>query len=148
MPNYTIYADGYSSPHKKDKAGWAIVIEKDGQYFGSFKGPLSPSASNNEAELKALDVSIRHVLALKPSSYTLGPKSSIVANRGSIYIYSDSQLAVDLLTGRKHTRIKRLLLILRPARMLWYRAGKPLITWIPRESNKAGHYIERTIRRA
>ena len=56
-------------------------------------------------------------------------------------IYSDSQLAVNLVNGIWHAKKKHLIPYVRQIRK---KLGKKIIgiKWIPREQNKAGIYIE------
>ena len=150
MPNYTIYCDGHSSPHKKNRAGWAILIEKDGVFFAQYTGKLNPNATNNEAELKSLDVALRHALALQTASATFNAKTCNVGHPSglSVQIRSDSQLAVDIANGRKWSKKPNLeplcvdvesgldLLLLKTG-------GNAGIYWIPREENRAGLLIEK-----
>ncbi len=76
--------------------------------------------TNNEAELIAIYEAIR--LANQP------------------HIYSDSQLAVNLLQRQYSTKIPRLLKIIKEIDRL---DNTFTISWIPREQNKAGHYLEK-----
>lgn len=151
MSNYTIYADGYSSPHKHTKAGWAIWIEKDSHYLASYIHAIDPLATNNEAELHGLINALRHALALKQAQVRINFKAAVVGHPCgiSVQIRGDSQLATGLVNGTKHTKIKRLAILARYGKRLYNRlliqtGGNSGIYWIPREDNKAGHLIERT----
>lgn len=150
MPNYTIYCDGHSSPHKKNRAGWAILIEKDGVFFAQYTGKLNPNATNNEAELKSLDVALRHALALQASVSTFNAKTCNVGHPSglSVQIRSDSQLAVDIANGRKSTNkpnLKPLMMVVRCGfkRLLEKTGANAGVYWIPREENRAGLLIEK-----
>lgn len=148
MLNYTIYFDGYSSPHKHNRAGWAILIEKNGKYLASYIHDLDPLSTNNETELHGLINALRHALALKQASYSINFRTCVITNPTPIRIdfMGDSQLAIDLLMGKKHTKIKKLAVLSRYARMLRNRLGSKYehrVMWIPRKSNKAGMLIEK-----
>ena len=159
--HFTIYTDGYSSPHKHNRAGHAVYIDRNGTRMGVYNHADDPLFTNNETEVIAIGMGLRHHIALSVAIQHKAKKDSIraykwgheghispiggrsmsVANPPPIRMHSDSMLAIGLVTGTMHTRIKRLLKHVRLARMLWYRAGCPNITWVPRNLNKAGHVI-------
>lgn len=167
MPNYTIYTDGHSSPHLKNRAGWAILIEvEDGCTLASYTGKLEPDATNNETELMAITIGLRHCIALnqainrkskedsitgyKWSPTTLCPinsQSTHSINPTPITIHSDSALAIDLVLGHKFTKKEWLRHKVVEAKVLWVQAQFPKITWVPRASNKAGLLIEKMNRK-
>ena len=61
MSNITVWADGFSSPKKKNMAGFCIIVEQDGKEICSSIVHMHPDMTNNAAELEAILGGLRWV---------------------------------------------------------------------------------------
>ena len=149
MPKFDIYFDGYSSPHKHNRAGWAVLVEKDGNPFFAIHHDLAPLTTNNAAELHGLINALRYAKAMMAGYEASIPKSNtpVGHSRGlAIQILGDNLLAVTLALGTEHTNKPNLRVLARYAKMLFFSFWKfnhlVWIGWTPRDKNRAGIYIE------
>jgi ribonuclease HI len=78
---YQIYADGACQPNPGE-CGSGVVVYKDGQLVRLFYGNYRPMATNNVAELVALEYGIK--LAIK----------AIKHGESKVEVFSDSQYAI------------------------------------------------------
>lgn len=87
-----VYFDGASSPHKKNGAGWAVVVVgvRDGIPVRQvYSGALPPDTSNNVAEMFALHRAVMLARGIE----------------GEVEIKGDSTVAIGWLLGRTRCRV-------------------------------------------
>lgn len=136
--NYKIFWDGYSSPHKHNKAGWAIVIKEGNKTIFTEIGTLPPDTTNNQAELMGLVKAIRRALE--------GPLRGLEGTSNPMYevrLLGDSKLIVDAFNGVFIFKNQKLRQMLSNLKVILPEKIGFTVGWVPRAKNLAGKLIER-----
>lgn len=151
--NYKIYVDGFSSPKKKNLAGYAVYVENErGEFIKQEIVYINPTDSNNVAELEALKHGLKTAhevrklqMAMEHAAY---PKvfSKVKGEPFKAIIYSDSLLSVNLYKGKYRTKKPKLAALTSECQWL----GESLnveVSHVPRGDNKAGKVVEKYVRK-
>ena len=80
-----IYTDGHCEPNP-GPGGWGVVMLQDGRVYEEIRG-YDPATTNNRMEIKAI------IEGIKSVPYGL-----------SVTVFSDSQLAINVLSGKWQAR--------------------------------------------
>ena len=127
--SYIIYFDAYSSPHKHNKSGWAVIIKRNDLIIMICHGKFKPDMTNNESELRALKEALLTAKFLPENS--------------SKYIFGDSKLSIDLFNGECRTRKLHLQMAVLEAQEIASDLSDYSVGWIGREFNLAGKLLEK-----
>lgn len=129
---YKIYWDGYSSPHKKNKAGYCVVIKNEDSILSIEHRSIKENSTCNEAELWGLFRAIEVA-------------GSLSARDETIYIYGDSKLAIGLFYGYFKTKIDRLSHVLERIyeKLNCFSPLRIQVSWVSRKNNPAGKFLEK-----
>ena len=142
-----IYFDGFSSPHKHEAAGYAVVVEDDqiGTLFSKIVY-VNPTQTNNECELLGLKAALEWArtaqIPRRITYLTCYRKwvSEVIYSPFRGIVYGDSKLAVDLYNRRVRTKVTRLSNIVESLSV--YSPRKRYnVHWISRQHNVAGKLI-------
>ena len=125
---YKIWFDGYSSPKTHDRAGYCVIVEKDGITSAIEHGTFSPDTTCNLAEIGALTKALEFAkLHLPPHEYKI--------------IIGDSKLAVGLFNGTMRTKFPHLRDAVIQAQIV--SPANFEVRWSSRKYNKAGIFLEK-----